>query len=84
MPEDNKHNLLYFEAPSMRGLYALLNTWQEDNRKRLLSVSVQRDAEVFSCIALTNPTEVIICSGNSRDEAHIDGSRLYVCDASVG
>ncbi len=62
MLENNKRNLLFFEAASMRGLHAMLDTWQEENQKRFLSVCVQRDGDWFCCIALTNPTEVIITS----------------------
>ncbi len=78
MPEDNKHNLLFFEAPSMRELHATLSTWQEENRKRFLSVAVQIDGGMFSCIALTNPTEVIICSGRSQTEAAVERGKLNV------
>ena len=80
MTEDNKHNLLFFEAPSMRQLSALLHAWQEENRKRFLSVSVQKDGEHFCCIALTNPQEVIICCGdpNRRNEAFVDYGALIV------
>lgn len=61
MTENNKHNLLYFESDSMKGLYNTMQTWQEENNKRLLSTNIQQDNGSFCCIALTNPTEVIIC-----------------------
>lgn len=78
MPDDNKRNLLFFEAPSMRELHALLSHWQDENRKRFLSVSVQQDSGMFCCIALTNPTEVIICDGTGSDQATVQYSRLAV------
>jgi hypothetical protein len=64
MPDDNKHNLLYFESPTMRGLYSDMEEWQHTNHRRLLSVSIQQDGENFCCIALTNPTEVVITSND--------------------
>jgi hypothetical protein len=60
MPEQNKRNLLYFESSSMRDLYDSMENWQNTNHKRLLSVSIQQDGGRFCCIALTNPTEVVI------------------------
>ena len=36
MSDDNKLNLLYFEGTSMRGLYEVIENWQQENRKRLL------------------------------------------------
>ena len=80
MLEDNKRNLLFFEAASMRDLYEILSHWQDENRKRLLSVSIHEDRGAFCCIALTNPTEVIICSGNLNDnsQAEVRGRLLHV------
>jgi len=60
MSDDNKLNLQYFESSSMRGLYEMMEHWQNENRKRLLSVSIQKDNDNFCCVALTNPTEVFI------------------------
>jgi hypothetical protein len=56
MPETNKRNLVYFENPSMRGLYDSMEKWQQANNRRLLSISVQQDSGNYYCIALTNPT----------------------------
>jgi hypothetical protein len=61
---NNKENLQYFECSSMRGLYNEMKGWQEKHQKRLLSTDIQQDGELFTCIALTNPSEVIICGGN--------------------
>lgn len=60
MPEPNKRNLVYFEQPSMRDLFVAMDDWQRENEKRLLSVSIQKDGDLFCCVALTNPTEVAI------------------------
>lgn len=84
MPEDNKDNLLFFEAPSMSGLHALLSIWQKENRKRFLSVSVQQDNGMFCCIALTNPTEVVICSGSGGSEAKVSNGNLDVYNRGLG
>ena len=58
---NNKKNLQYFENKTMRGLYEDIQTWQEDNQKRLLSTEIMKDGDMFACIALTNPTEVVLC-----------------------
>lgn len=71
MSEMNKRNLVYFENPSMRGLYDCMDEWQQTNNKRLLSISVQRDSGNFCCIALTNPTEVVITSEDGRRHADV-------------
>lgn len=54
MPDENKRNLQFFEASSMRGLYDCMRNWQDANNKRLLSISIQKDDGKFCCIALTN------------------------------
>ena len=73
MNDDNKRNLQYFEAPSMKGLYDAMDAWQDENRKRLLSVDIQRDGNKFCCIALTNPTEVVIMNGGPYGGADVVG-----------
>ncbi len=78
MPDDNKHNLLYFENESMRGLYEDMEAWQNGNNKRLLSVSIETDAGKFCCIALTNPTEVVIVTGSGGNAAKVNQGFLYV------
>jgi len=64
MNDPNKRNLQYFENASMKGLYADMEDWQNTNQKRLLSTSIQKDGDLFCCVALSNPSEVIICNGN--------------------
>lgn len=64
---DNKHNLLYFQGESMSALYDTLNAWQTQNSKRFLSLSIQPDSCGFACIALTNPSEVVIVAQDYTD-----------------
>ncbi|MBM3872088.1 MAG: hypothetical protein FJ392_14215 [Verrucomicrobia bacterium] len=78
MQDPNKRNLLYFESLSMRGLFDELSSWQTKNEKRLLSVSIQQDGDRFCCIALSNPTEVIICSGSTDSQAQVKNGCLDV------
>ena len=68
--DDNKQNLLYFHGDSMSALYESLNAWQAQNRKRFHSLSIQPDSGGFSCIALTNPTEVVIVARTSEDNEY--------------
>jgi hypothetical protein len=70
MSDDNKRNIMFFESPSVRELYDKMDEWQKTNRKRLHSVTIQKDGDMFCCIALKNPTEVIITD--------IGGSQAYV------
>lgn len=79
MLDDNKHNLLYFQNPSMRGLYECMEQWQKDNKKRLLSVSILQDGGEYCCIALTNPTEVVIVSPyGTNSPANCENGGLHV------
>ena len=77
MSDINKRNLVYFEDTSMRGLYACMDEWQEANQRRLLSISIQADRGKYCCIALTNPTEVVITSADGRNHAFVNSGRLY-------
>ena len=76
MSDDNKRNLLFFEAPTMRELFADMDEWQATNRKRLQSVSVQPDGDGFACIALSNPTEVIIVDGYGKGGVRVGANML--------
>jgi hypothetical protein len=71
MSDNNKHNLIYFESTSMKALYDTMEEWQQNNNKRLLSTNIQKDKGKFCCIALSNPSEVIICRGNGKDQAGV-------------
>ncbi|QIS12477.1 hypothetical protein [Nocardia arthritidis] len=76
----NKHNLVYFESPSMRGLYADMEQWQQSNDQRLLSISVQQDGGNYCCIALTNPAEVVITSVDGHHHASVSRFGLLAVD----
>jgi hypothetical protein len=78
MFDTNKRNLLYFESGSMRGLYECLESWQNENQKRLLSTNIQKDGDNFCCIALSNPTEVIICDGSNPSQVGVSRGCLEV------
>lgn len=81
MSDDNKRNVLYFEAPTMRSLFETIDQWQEQHRKRLNSLNVQKDGNLFCCIAVTNPTEVVIVAGVGDDVAYVFDGRLCVQQA---
>ncbi len=70
MSDKNKRNILYFKGKSMRNLYGRMQSWQNKHNKRFLSVSIQKDGDAFCCIALTNPSEVVITSLDG--ERHTD------------
>lgn len=72
MSYNNNRNLLFFESESMKGLYEVMEKWQDKNVKRLLSTNIQLDCGKFCCIALTNPTEVIICDGGGGSRARVE------------
>ena len=79
MAEDNSRNLLYFESETMRGLFEVMDAWQKEHGKRLLSTQVQQDRGRFCCIALTNPMEVVIVSGGPlRSVASVYNGQLSV------
>ena len=54
--DDNKRNLVYFGADSMRALYETMDGWQAEHRKRLQSMSVESDGGLYCCIA--NPSRL--------------------------
>jgi hypothetical protein len=77
MSDMNKRNLVFSESPSMRRLYECMDEWQQANNRRLLSVSVQRDEDNYCCIALTNPTEVVITSLHGTEYADVRNNKLW-------
>ncbi|OCF84458.1 hypothetical protein [Nocardia brasiliensis] len=81
MSDTNKRNLLYFESPSMRGLYEAIDEWQESAERRLLSLSIQRDGDNFCCLALTNPSEVVITSPDGHNHANVSRFGTLAVDA---
>lgn len=78
MTDANKRNLIYFESASMRELYNCMEEWQIVNNKRLLSTNIQKDCDMFCCIALSNPTEVVICNGSGPNQAGVLFGHLRV------
>ncbi|HSF81801.1 MAG TPA: hypothetical protein VLA49_11235 [Anaerolineales bacterium] len=78
MSDENKFNLLYFEGRSMKELYETMENWQIAYRKRLLSTNIQKDKGKFCCIALSNPTEVVICNGSGETQAKVSNGNLDV------
>jgi hypothetical protein len=72
MTGTNKRNLHYFEGSSMRELHEFMQNWQSENDKRFLSISIQKDGDTFCCIALTNPSEVVITSVDGRYYAEVN------------
>ena len=78
--DDNKRNIVYFEGETMRGLYEAIDTWQETERKRLASLSVQVCDGKYCAIAVTNPTEVVIVTGHGAGQSAVYRSRLLVFD----
>ena len=71
---NNKENLQYFESKSMKGLYETMKDWQVKNKKRLLSTDIQQDGHLFTCIALTNPTEVVLCTTDGHPLGYYEKS----------
>ena len=65
MDDNNKNNLHFFAADSMSQLHQQLLKWQAENQKRFLSLEIQQDEGQFCCLALTNPTEVVIMARKS-------------------
>jgi hypothetical protein len=55
-----------------------LESWQETNNKRFLSMNIHQDRGDFCCIALTNPTEVIITSRDGGQCTSVTGGMLWV------
>ena len=77
MKDNNKRNILYFESNSMKDLHDNMNEWQVENKKRFLSLSINEDQGKYCCIALTNPTEVVIVDGGKRT-ARVYKGNLFV------
>lgn len=78
MSDQNNDNLLYFENESIQELYKSLEKWQKINKKRFLSINIQKDQGVFCCIALINPMEVQICNGGNSYQAGVYNGQLQV------
>jgi hypothetical protein len=67
----------------MQGLYDCMKAWQVANQKRFLSVSIQKDGGNYCCIALTNPTEVVITDRFGNHAALVtEGQALLVKESA--
>ncbi|MFA6272160.1 MAG: hypothetical protein WC693_03555 [Patescibacteria group bacterium] len=55
----------------MQKLYERMQVWQKKHNKRFLSISIQKDGDMFCCIALTNPSEVVITSMDGKRHANV-------------
>ena len=75
---DNKHNLLFFEASDAKSLYNKMDEWQYKHGKRLLSTSIVVEDDKICCIALSNPTEVVIVDAWNGDYAGVNQGTLNV------
>jgi hypothetical protein len=84
MSDANMRSVVYFENPSMRGLYASMDEWQQVNNRRLLSISVQQDSGNYCCIALTNPAEVVITSIDGKSHADVRRGELIIRGTVTG
>ncbi len=78
MKDDNKKNILYFESDTMRGLFEEMEQWQNENKKRFLSTTIERDGDKYCCISLTNPSEVTIVGANGNKANVSKNGRLWV------
>ena len=76
--DNNKHNLQYFESFSMRELHNDMVAWQTKYCQRLLSINIQKDGDMFCCIALTNPVEVVITNREVSDFVGVSHGCLQV------
>lgn len=81
MSSENKKNVLYFEAPTMRELYETLEIWQHQHEKRFLSTSIQLDCGMYCCIALSNPAEVVIMDRTGSNHAKVSNKGYLQVDA---
>lgn len=80
----NKINTLYFEGSTMKELYGIIQKWKNKEQKRLLSLSIQKDGEYFACIALSNPTEVVITDRSGQNYAYVNSrEQLNISDTDL-
>ena len=84
MSATNKRNIHYFEAATMADLHQSMEAWQIEHEMRMLSMSIQMDAGKYCCIALTNPTEVVLTNVHGTPlQTSVDGC-LIVGAYAVG
>ncbi len=79
MPDGGKSNLLYFEYPTMRGLYESMDKWQQENNRRLFSISIQPEGGAYCAIALAGPAEITVTGKDGKKHAIVsENGRLFV------
>jgi len=78
--DSNAFNIYFFENESMRGLFQMIDDWQHEHKRRLLSTSILRDGDLFCCIALSNPSEVVIVDGSGPLKATVERGRLITIE----
>ena len=64
----------------MKNLYKKMENWQEENEKRFLSFSIEKENSNYACIALTNPSEVVIVSDgwSHTNQAGVKDGKLQI------
>jgi hypothetical protein len=78
----NKKNLMYFEGSSMRDLHKQMENWQTEHKKRFMSVNIEREGDHWCCIALSNPTEMVLTDASGDPIIMYDSNdhpMLYTC-----
>ena len=57
-----------------------MENWQKENEKRFLSFSIEKENSNYACIALTNPTEVVIVDGGfmNKEQVSVHEGKLVV------
>ena len=68
-----------YPGPGLRGLYESMIQWQQENNRRLSSISIQNDGGAFCAIALAGPAEVMVTSADGNRRAIVsENGRLFV------
>jgi len=57
-----------------------MDAWQKSNQGRFLSLTIEKEGDAYCCIALTNPSEVILVDGGDYEtkKARVKGGKLQV------
>jgi len=69
-------NLQYFHGKSMGELYQKMKDWEVEWEKSILSINIQQEGHLFTCIALTNPIKVVLCN-DVGEEMRSDWSKTH-------
>ena len=82
MMDENKRNLHFFSAHTLHALYESLQLWQDNNKTRFLSLNIHPQDDGYGCIALTNPSEVVIVARDGINDKYKEvercGNKLQV------